>query len=152
MQIIGTIVVCLIFIGIGLFLFIRGLALYRRAKESSHWLYVKGQVAATELDRKSDGEGGWEYYPMITYTYSIDGQQYESQRIIFGGPVGTSKFLAEEELSRYWPGKKVNVYYDPEDPAQTVLAPGGTRVVWRWLIGGAGFAALGAAGLITSIQ
>lgn len=86
-----------------------------------------GTVLGTQLDSKDysdpDGAGGVQYRGLVHYAYSINGRSYESRRVrvsnMYGSLASTQKFL-----SQYRPGQKINVYYDPANPAYAVLLTG----------------------------
>jgi hypothetical protein len=151
-PVIASIVVGLVFVGVGLYTSARGLFHHQRARESKHWPSVSGQITAARIEHQSDSHGSGEYYPRITYEYSVDGQRYESERVIFGGPLASSHFRAGREVSRHRPGKQVTVYFDPNDPMQSVLKAGATRDAWQWIILGVVFAFAGTVAIVLSLR
>ncbi|HCN79328.1 MAG TPA: hypothetical protein DIT13_19360 [Verrucomicrobiales bacterium] len=50
------------------------------------------------------------------YRYEVDGVEYESTGVCFGGRL-------DEEKARFKQGGRVSVYYDPQNPANAVLLP-----------------------------
>jgi hypothetical protein len=65
------------------------------------------------------------YRPVITYEYSVGRQTFRSTNITVAGFDGTSeKKDAQEVVDRYVVGMTVDVYYDPGNPAFSVLEKG----------------------------
>ncbi len=58
--------------------------------------------------------------PRIRYTYTVNGQTYENERV----HAKLSAESCETVLSKYPKGKSVDVYYNPETPAKSLLEPG----------------------------
>jgi hypothetical protein len=74
------------------------------------------------------------YVPHIVYEYRVDTAVYRASRREMG-PVwyASDPAGAEKIVARYPVGKAVMVYYDPDDPIQAVLNPGGgagLRFLW----------------------
>jgi hypothetical protein len=57
----------------------------------------------------------------IRYRYRVDGKDYESDRLRFGGPAAMMQEAAEALVARYLVGAKVNIHYDPKHPDHAVL-------------------------------
>ena len=78
----------LLFTGIGLFAFVRGLVQFRASKASRDWPSVGGQVvqATVDVDVSTDEDGATSrrYAPRVVYTYSAFGQQYTSAQVVIG--------------------------------------------------------------------
>ena len=92
------------------------------AKRSTTWPTTTGKVTATETVKVT-----FRRQPRVTYSYSVNGNPYVSQRISFAGghrPKDTDAILA-----RYPVGKEVSVSYAPENPAEATLETGATKQV-----------------------
>ncbi len=62
------------------------------------------------------------YWPVVSYVYTVNGRQYASDRLSLGMGVGYgSAGLVERMVSKYTPGSMVQVYYNPENPAEATL-------------------------------
>jgi hypothetical protein len=65
------------------------------------------------------------YKAMVIYQYSLDGSEFESDRVWFGGGYSTNDWSAMQAVVREYPvGKKVTVHYSPDAPDEAVLQPG----------------------------
>ena len=87
------------------------------------------------------------YFPEIHYKYQVDGKEYSGDRLAFGfsnRPKEESKNIVE----RYPAGAHVPVYYDPDNPEESVLEPGVYALNWLGIVFGIG--AIGFAYLIRS--
>jgi hypothetical protein len=92
------------------------------AKLSTSWPTTPGHVTAAETVKVT-----FRRQPRVTYSYSVNGNSYVSQRISFAGgyrPKDTDAILA-----RYPVGSEVPVSYAPENPAEATLETGATKQV-----------------------
>ncbi len=98
-----------------------------RAKKASQatqaWTTSIGRVISTKLNRHTsyshDGPRT-SYEPVVEYEYSVMGSPYRGQRVAFGADT-FSRQHAQQVLDRYPQGSQVNVYYDPNQPVESVL-------------------------------
>lgn len=133
----------------GVFLIV-GLVATKRAKTAQSWPSIPGTVNRTDVveheDSDSDGFTSVTYEPVVEYNYAVMGQPFTSKRIAFG----TNRYnykKAQEIVSKYPAGARVNVFYNPEKPKDAVLetvAAGGKLLTILGLV-------LGAAGLVTMV-
>lgn len=71
------------------------------------------------------------YNAQINYDYVINGITYSNDDVKVGGTIGTNtKVWARELLNKYPQEKIVDVYYNPEDPLQSVLEKGLQLSTW----------------------
>ena len=92
------------------------------AKLSTGWPTTTGKVTAAETVKVT-----FRRQPRVTYSYSVNGTPFTSQRISFAGgyrPKDTDAILA-----RYPVGQEVSVSYAPENPAEATLETGATKQV-----------------------
>ena len=128
---------------------------YQEAKESVRWPRVTGtilsskvireQSASTSTSERRRGKGyNIIYRADISYSYVVDGQQFQSSQI-YSGSHGTSSGSedAYRYISKYPVGKTVVVYYSPQDLANAVLEPGVNKTHYIFLGFGAIFAFIG---------
>jgi len=92
------------------------------AKASTAWPTTTGQVTAAETVKAM-----FRRQPRVTYSYSVNGTAYSSQRISFAG--GYRPKETESILSHYPVGSEVPVAYAPENPAEATLETGATKEV-----------------------
>ncbi|MCM8538379.1 MAG: DUF3592 domain-containing protein [Lentisphaeraceae bacterium] len=99
----------------------------KNGKESPSWPTVNGTVTRSKVKFSSNG-----YFPSIMYRYTIDGKEYETFGIDYGRIVEGSQAhaFAKNIVKRFPLGSQVDVYYDPLDPGESVLIPGGTSASW----------------------
>ena len=111
-----------------IFLIIFPFAVYKawknvqKAKLSTAWPTTTGKVTAAETVKVT-----FRRQPRVTYSYSVNGASFVSQRISFAGghrPKDTDAILA-----RYPVGREVTVSYAPENPAEATLETGATKQV-----------------------
>ena len=94
------------------------------ARATEQWPQAGGEVLESRLD-ESRGENGTMYSAHVVYRYALDGGEFESNRIWFGGDYSTSDRSEMFEIVRQYPvGKQVTVYYSPDEPSESVLIPG----------------------------
>lgn len=123
----------LIGIGLGGILGIIGIVLIilyfrnkSKSKASQAWPSVTGQIVERKVTVNTsydeDGISSTSYLPQITYTYTVNGLDYEAHRFAFGStPSFNSNKKAEEFLLPYSQGAAVRVFYNPEKPGESVL-------------------------------
>lgn len=56
---------------------------------------------------------------VVSYEYEVDGQRYESDRVGFTQIYGN--YYNRKLANQYAPGMRLEVYYDPDNPAKAVL-------------------------------
>jgi hypothetical protein len=60
----------------------------------------------------------------VLYSYHINGQKFEGDRLRYGNKSYKSWVSAKDEQLLFPAGKEVQVYYDPKTPHQSVLIKG----------------------------
>lgn len=113
---IGLIVVSLIGIAC-IFWGVRGIL---KSKQTLSWLITEGEVVESTISRSKTNTVN------ITYWYSVSGVQYCSSRVYFGSEISfsTNKERQEQMVREYKEFSKVQVYYNPEKPQESVLETG----------------------------
>lgn len=124
--------------------FLIGRPMVDTAEASLSWPNVPGAVIESEMDQYEDQENGRMYRAIVVYVYSLDGGEFESDRIWPDGNFSTSdRTVIFETLKKYPVGQKVTVFYNPVSPAESALEPGtstGGHIVYAL---GLGFLGLG---------
>ena len=83
-----------------------GIAFFTISRKNQDYIKTEATVTKADLEQDSytDADGNVvEATYVITVQYTVDGKSYESE---LGG------------LPKYKEGKKMTIYYDPEDPSQ----------------------------------
>ncbi|MFQ5629678.1 MAG: DUF3592 domain-containing protein [bacterium] len=94
-----------------------------KAYLQKNWPQATGVIIGSEVTQTRDA------WPMVTYEYSIGKKKYSgSSNLKFPGFGGRINRLdaATKAIAKYPPGKKISVYYHPENPEITLLRPGPT--------------------------
>lgn len=101
-----------------------------RMREVSGWLSTTGTVLTSRLEEWESSPGEIIDYPVVTYSYQVNGQAYEGKRItpnVESGGSGSAKVIA-----RYLVGSSVQVFYNPKDPSAAVLEKK-LPTLWAWI-------------------
>ncbi|WP_339730958.1 DUF3592 domain-containing protein [uncultured Gimesia sp.] len=124
--------------------YLLGLPLIEQAKASQNWPTTKGVVLQSMVASPRSNNSSTSYTAVVSYSYQVQGQDYECGTVRFGIEISTSdRSLAQETVKKYPVDKPVVVYYDPKNPAAAVLEPGvfkATYFFYRigWLLMGPG--------------
>jgi hypothetical protein len=132
----------------GIFLLAWGGYELKGAQESGNWPGTQGTIISSHVSKQTRRDSKTRrnvitYYPRVQYRYQVNGRQYTSNRIEFGGTSGGMERMAKKVVNRYPAGKKVVVHYNPGDPEYAVLEAG---LTWSGLfifLGGIVFFAVG---------
>jgi hypothetical protein len=120
-------------IGLALLVFYLGFDEMKIIWECSDWPSVSGTIISSDIRKTTEwkrkgiktGRDRTLYLPHILYNYEVQGNRYQSYRVFFEG---AEDYLdpgnAREIVNRYPSGKKVSVYYNPENPQFAVLETG----------------------------
>ncbi|MEJ2157426.1 MAG: DUF3592 domain-containing protein [Desulfobacteraceae bacterium] len=110
------------------------------------WPVTDGVITRSELKRGLMREGALKFQLHLAYQYRVDGQTYSGKRICFGDPSGRREDI-NALLSTYPKGRKIQVYYFPNNPKVATLE---TDVSWKgskFLIGGLLMIGIGLTGI-----
>ena len=103
---------------VGLAALIYGWSLYAKARRAATWPVVAGTITKAE-SQEVDGRHGPAFRTVVTYSYRVGGEEWESSRIGVGDGLYTSSIGGGG--SAYQIGDAVEVHYDPEIPSHAVL-------------------------------
>ncbi|MCW5592764.1 MAG: DUF3592 domain-containing protein [Burkholderiales bacterium] len=111
-----------------------------QSSQAARWHKATGRVVASRTEgRGSRANPGavsvLVYEPVVEYAYTVGGREYRGTRLSFGASVAATKSWAEGKAAAYPVEREVTVHYDPSNPAEAVLEPGGS---FAW--GGLSFA------------
>ena len=116
-----------LFLFAGLCILIYGLVQLHMAWRSTGWNTASGSVISSKIVGSGKNKK-----PEIKYVYTVNDRNYTGDQIYIGpdpmgGGIGIPSPL---EFTRKYPeGKPVKIYYDPDDPARSVLEPGINRII-----------------------
>ena len=119
------------------------------AYESSKWASVDGYVQETSPEIEC--RNGKNCIPLISYSYTLDGVPFYGWKITPVVQESYTPYVARKLLMTYHAGKKVRVFYDPNDPESSCLEAGfntNLRAEYLYLIVGIVTAAAGTVALI----
>jgi hypothetical protein len=96
---------------------------------SRHWTRVAGRIVANEQNERSHVYGVAIYKPVVSYCYNVNGTEYHGTWLTYlgttGGLGGTGfGWQTSERLSALAPNSTVDVFVNPQNPAEAVLIPG----------------------------
>ena len=115
---------------------------------SMNWQQVSGEIIVSGIENASDTSGE-RYTGNVIYSYEFDGLTYEGDQInLFGNIYVGNRDDAEQMIAPYPVGRSVNLYINPNNPAQSVLDRSMTGAIWG-LVGFGGILALLSLGLGT---
>jgi hypothetical protein len=107
-------------IGIGFFVVLGAIGSYS-------WASTPGEVfqsVITEHDRVDRHTRQNYYVANVAYSYSVGGVEYTSTRIRFGQVSSGFRSHAEYWTNKYKAGASTTAYYNPRNPAESVLERG----------------------------
>jgi hypothetical protein len=125
----GGAIATVFFVSVGAILIRKGNRYLRMAAAAAQWPVVTGKVISTDvvkrIDRSQDGPSTV-FVPQVHYVYHADGASRDGRVIRLGLEHRgyPREQQARELLARYSVGSKVEVRYDPQNPAIAVLELG----------------------------
>jgi hypothetical protein len=116
-------------IGLGLWIYFviyQQYLAWRWGRKSQEWPSIQGKVTSSKVrsdnNRRSSRRN---YYPEIRYEYTIEDKVYRGKRYQFGISLYYyGQDLTQAILHEYNVGKKVKVYYNPDNPKLATLQTG----------------------------
>jgi hypothetical protein len=122
----------MIFLGVGLWMINKGM-------QSENWEKGTATITSSEIEKteskSKDAQGftqtSTSYGVSVKYSYTVEGGNYEGNTVGFGTMSHNERSDAQDELKSYPKGKTIDVYYDPENPSDSVLNKG---VFWPMYI------------------
>jgi hypothetical protein len=92
------------------------------------WSSTMGTIqearVTTRLHWNKDNKPVLAYSPFIEYVYTVDGIAYKGNQHAFKNGWSFDESAYRDLLERFPPGAAVEVYFDPAEPAESVLDPG----------------------------
>lgn len=138
-------------VAIGLIALLIGVMGVSATLSTGGWSVTQGTVIDTSIYREwgsgGHGSGGhWTYYPVVAYQYHVQGVTYNSSRIS-AVHMGSDYNYALGVVNKYPNGTMVEVHYDPNNPANSMLDTSIGLPTLIPLILGIVFTSIGGAGL-----
>jgi len=93
------------------------------ARATAHWEAVPGTIEKAGIE-ETWSQGQTQFVPRVTYRFKHKGIEFLGDQIAPHELKSSGRSKAEEAIAAYSPGGEVTVYFDPEDPARSVLQPG----------------------------
>ena len=128
-------------IALGVVFAVKSFILRRQAAASAKWPTVMGEIIGSGIDtaivdnstavedeesadRRRLADDDTVSTASVRYAYRVGDKDYQSTRLYIGRPVfyGLSS-VAAATAAKYPPHARVQVYYNPDNPAQAVLEP-----------------------------
>ncbi len=103
----------------------------KKMAEVSQWPSTMGTVVMSTIDRRSTSDG-YTDYPVVQYSYQVNGQAYQNTKLAPGPVVGGSG--ARGVVAKYPAGAQVMVFYNPQNPSDAVLERKATAQWLMWLL------------------
>lgn len=119
--------ILLLALAIGLFIYnMRGLS---RCIAVNSWPTAEGEILTAYIEKETDSDGGYSERFELSYQYTVQGQIYIHDRIKAGEYIqltfGKMYSTAQKFRRKYFPRKKVQVYYNPVNYQDACLETGG---------------------------
>ncbi len=113
------------------------LAIQRQVWAAKGWKVASGRILSSDVEAyqkwttvKGRSRLQTFFRPSIVYAFEVDGQQFISDQVSFGGQISwSSPRFSQQGLARYPEGSAVSVYYDPQNPTDSVLERRGSGVI-----------------------
>lgn len=102
----------------------------RRSVDSRHWRSTQGWVLNSRV-----AFDGTDARPAITYEYQVEDEVFEGFIVNFGSESFLSPRQAKALVQRHPVGSAVLVWYDPDNPSDSVLYQS-RRTAKLWVISG----------------
>lgn len=88
------------------------------------WTPVPAEIISSEIISTRGRKGKTTQTPSVSYTYSVDGQQYTGSTIEAFGMPSKGKTYAQDIAGAYRQGESASIFVDPADPSQSALRVG----------------------------
>ncbi len=112
-----------LFAFVGVIIFIFGVYDYKNAQASKDWPFVEGKIVSSAV-YKSYSNKKYMYEAKISFTYYLNNTPHTGNKVSFNDYKASYSSRAEDVVSRYPQGSVVRVYYNPQNPNESVLEPG----------------------------
>ena len=130
------ILIC-VFISLGLFLTLHFFYLLVASNETNRWVQTVGKILHSEIECLDSNEPSITYLLKVKYQFTINNKTYHSKKIYWGDYIATNfPYRQKKRLKKYAINNMVDVYYNPENPKESVLEKGINSIIYRELFSG----------------
>lgn len=117
-----------LFIICGIAFIIFGISFFKKSIASENWYQAEGIIVSSNVRTNYEENHGKTYSADIEYQYNVGDVSYNSEEVSLGDYSSSNKNHFQKIVDKYYIGKVVIVYYNPEKPSEAVLEPGLTIV------------------------
>lgn len=114
-----TILIILIAIGM-IFVSSGGYFLYRESR-IRNWPVASGVILNAEVIRISRSGSSPSFKPSVSYKYQVNGKEFTGKRVSNVSRTYGNSADAEAVIADYTQSRQVSVYYNPQNPQDSVL-------------------------------
>jgi hypothetical protein len=144
----------LVFVVIGAVILRYAMRTAEKARQSESWPSTEGEIAHSatlyQTDSTPTNNGVATCKADIAYRYKVRGANYSSSKVALLD-LASSSGRGQSIVQRYPDKSKVQVYYNPADPSESILEPGSVgEINFLYFVGGI-FATAGVFFLIMSL-
>ena len=116
------------------------LAFQKMVRDACKWPVTAGKIVAADVEEyqplfdnsTTSNTPRTMYKPSVMYTYTVNGRQYQGDRVTMGTKISASAPGVANRLAKRYPiGTEVEVHYNPKSPGESVLHP---RSFTHWLL------------------
>lgn len=137
----------LVLIASGIFVMGFGVNPILQTRDSASWSSTRGQIINSQLVTPRDTTAGLGFKATVEYQYDVEGRQFTGDRISFSDAYSSNEEYHQEIVDKYFPGKRVEVFYNPSNPLESVLEKRFARQSFLWIFIGIVVFGLGLAAL-----
>jgi hypothetical protein len=92
--------------------------------ESRRYLVAEGKVTHSEVKSHHSSKGGTTYEAVINYRFEAGGQTFTGTRLRYGAGSSSNSTSARNLVDTHPEGAMVQVFYNPDNPQDSLLLPG----------------------------
>ena len=114
-------------------------AIQRNAALQRAWPITSGRIESSgvhafESRDNDDGRLRTKYRAEVIYSYEVAGVRYTSDKLGSSEMSSTVEKVARRISDRYPAGSTIDIHYNPANPAEAIVKPGGRALLLLWLI------------------
>lgn len=123
---VGRILIIAALFLVGAWYMYRAVSMRIKSEKAKAWPQAKGKIISSSVEednlRNAMGKVSNVYVASIAYEYTVNGELLKGSKVTFGHPV-YDYLTASRIRDKYPVDSEINVPYDPENPAESVLVP-----------------------------